>query len=454
MSAEEGLQEAIMAEEEILLTDPVDDEDEDEEEPSVLNNLRKKRLRHRNRAKIEIFLGEGITINESAILPSYYGELLTWAVHQYLEREGWNITATLGYHDPVPVFINVETGSEVKNVLKDGQMFVIGGDNRIIITVDINPGWRGAVTIEGPATIKSTIEKSIASILAIVKTENFYRGNKIEYSGRIRFLDIKDRSWDSIVLDSDIKAEIKANTVSFLKRSKQWIEYGIPRKRGVLLAGDPGTGKTVVCKALMAEAEGVTCINTNAYALDSDEYITDLYELAQDLSPSIVFIEDIDLIGQNRMEFGYLRGPSLLSLLSVMDGIEGHDEIVTVATSNCLETLDKALSERPSRFDRVIRFTRPSMEQRRDLVRSLCGRIPLNETIQNYIAVKAENCTPAQLQEMVYSLVIQCHEISTINKSDIDKAASRINGYNRCQLGFNSNGNHNGHKPECNTTIV
>jgi len=135
------------------------------------------------------------------------------------------------------------------------------------------------------------------------------------------------------------------NTVDFLRRSDEWGKYGIPLKRGILLAGEPGTGKTIICRALMAEADGITCITTNGYALDDDDYVTTLYELAQDLSPCIVFIEDIDLIGQNRMEFGYMRGPALLSLLSEMDGVEEQQEIVTVATTNCPETLDKALSQ-------------------------------------------------------------------------------------------------------------
>ena len=64
------------------------------------------------------------------------------------------------------------------------------------------------------------------------------------------------------------------------------------------------TGKTVVCETLMAEAEEITCITTNTYSLDADKYVTELYELAQDLSPCIVFIEDIDLIRRNREEFG------------------------------------------------------------------------------------------------------------------------------------------------------
>ena len=65
-----------------------------------------------------------------------------------------------------------------------------------------------------------------------------------------------------------------------------------------------GTGKTVVCKTLMAEVEEITCITTNTYNLDADKYVTGLYELAQDFRPCIVFIEDIDLIGRNREEFG------------------------------------------------------------------------------------------------------------------------------------------------------
>jgi len=226
-------------------------------------------------------------------------------------------------------------------------------------------------------------------------------------------------------------------------------------RRGILLAGEPGTGKTIICRALMAAVDGITCITTSGYALDDDDYITELYELAEDLSPSIVFIEDIDLIGQNRMEFGYMRGPALLSLLAVMDGVEEQREVVTIATTNCLETLDKALSERPSRFDRVIKLPRPSIEQRIELVRRLCEKIPLDDETQEYIAGKTENCTPAQLQEIIYSLVIQCPERQDelkINTADIDWAISSINDKNRHRIGF-SNGNHNGHRADLAATI-
>ncbi len=258
-------------------------------------------------------------------------------------------------------------------------------------------------------------------------------------------------------MDESTKKEIKANTIGFLKRRDLWDKYGISPRRGVLLAGEPGTGKTIICKALITEAEGITCINTSAYAMDADEYLTDLYELAEDLSPCLVFIEDIDLIGQNREEFGYQRGNALLSLLSVLDGIEEKKEIVTVATTNCLEMLDKALSQRPSRFDRVIKLTRPGFEQRSELVKRLCLKIPLGEELREYIAHKTEGCTPAQVQEVIHSLIIENSVDESVpavfSEQYIDYILSRINGRNGHRLGFLSASNHNGKKPGCGDTI-
>jgi ATP-dependent 26S proteasome regulatory subunit len=202
----------------------------------------------------------------------------------------------------------------------------------------------------------------------------------------------------------------------------------------------------------MAEADGVTCITTNAYGLSADEYVTELYEMAQDLSPCIVFIEDIDLIGLNREEYHYQRGPALLSLLNVLDGVEEKRGIITVATTNNLETLDRAISQRPSRFDRVVKLSLPSLEERRELIGLLCQKIPLEEATQGYIARQMEYCTPAQLQEVIYSLVIEHSDKSPdgrrpnpeFSKDDIDCAISKVNGRNKRHLGFGIENNHIG----------
>jgi len=452
-----------MSAEEKLLEVMDEQEDGEPESLPLADRLirRRQRLQRKNESNIDSFLGEGNRANAVAILPRYYGELLTWALQRYIEKEGWKVIRTLGYRGREPVYIDVNTDCDKReNLLMDSQLLVEKGDSHFIITVDINLQWRNSVQVEGPAKGRKEIEEFINGVKSIAREQNFYRGKKIEFAGRLRFLNVKNKSWDSIILDPRIKREIRANTIDFLNRRERWAQYGIPQKRGVLLAGEPGTGKTIICRALMAEADGMTCITTNAYGLSADEYITDLYELAQDLSPCIVFIEDIDLIGLNREEYHYQCGPALLSLLNILDGIEEKQEIVTVATTNNSEALDKAISQRPSRFDRVVKLSLPSLEERKELVGLLCQKIPIDEATQDYIAHSAEHCTPAQLQEIIFSLVIGCSdELSAgqspylkVGRDDIDSAISKVNGKNGHRLGFCASSNHKDKKPDRVTT--
>ena len=437
--------------EEHLLEAMEEDEDEEIEATSRLER-RHRRLGAKNKSTIDRFLGQGKREHDVGIVPRYYGELFTWALKRYMDKEGWQVTQILGYHGQESVYIDVNTDIDQReNLLMDGQILVKNGALRFIITVDINLRWRNSILVEGLAENKKNITEFVVGVITLAKEHNFYRGKKIEFAGRLRFIDLKNRSWETVILDKNIKKEIKANTISFIKKKPLWEKYGISSRRGVLLAGEPGTGKTIICKALMAEANGITCINTSAYAMDADEYLTELYELAEDLHPCLVFIEDIDLIGQNREEFGYQRGNALLSLLSVLDGIEEKKEIVTVATTNCLEMLDKAISQRPSRFDRIIKLNRPGFEHRRELVGRLCKRIPCDELLQEYIAHKTEGYTPAQVQEVIHCLVIENSSEESApdsyNEHDIDYILSRINVHNNHRIGFTISNNHNGCKP-------
>jgi cell division protease FtsH len=436
-------------------------EDAEEETPMPTGYERfarkRERLQQRHSTAINDFLGKGNRIDAAIIKPRYYGDLLTWALHQYMKLEGWKVVRTLGYHNPEPVYIDVNTGDgKPQNLLRDGLLFVKKGDERLTVTVDANMMSYNSVVICGKICNKKKILEFAIGVETIATKQNFYRGKKLELTGRIRFLKLPARNWEAVILDPEIKREIWANTVGFLGSRERLAGYGIPPKRGVLLVGEPGTGKTLICKALMAEGQGITCILSHAYSEDDNEYITEMYEIAQDLSPSIVFIEDIDLVAQNRLEFGYSRGTVLLALLSTLDGIEEHREIVTVATTNYLEIIDKAIGHRPSRFDRVIKLPLPSLENRKELVGLLAQKIPLDEATKEYIARKAERCTPAQLQEIMFSLVIeqsgemtaeerQCLKPTT---DDIDNAISRINGKKRQDIGFIlANNGRNGTNP-------
>jgi len=237
-----------------------------------------------------------------------------------------------------------------------------------------------------------------------------------------------------------MKEEIRLNTIGFLKNCARLEKYGIPPKRGIILAGEPGTGKTIICKALMSEAENITCITTGAYGMFHEGYVSDLFEIAQDLSPSIIIIEDMDLIGERRHDF-YRGTPPLLALLSEMDGVAEKNAIVTVATTNNFEALDSALRERPQRFDRVFKINRPSSVQRRQLVSLLCQKVPLGDDIKAYIVEKTNNYTPAQVQEVVQGLVISRipaeEETMQFSRSDVDSAIAWLTIKKNGTIGFN-----------------
>ena len=130
----------------------------------------------------------------------------------------------------------------------------------------------------------------------------------------------------------------------------------------------------------------------------------------------------------------------------MLDGIEAKKDIVTVATTNCLEMLDKALSQRPCRFDRVIKLTKPGFDQRLRIINYLCKQIPLSETLQQYIAGRTEGCSPAQVQEAIHSLVIEQADdgsaLHVFSEQEVDRIVSRVSGKAGHHLGFHATSNH------------
>jgi len=415
-----------------------------EEDDELLPDMHQRRIR--SNTIIRKFLGGGERENTVVILPPYYNELLAWALHHYLKAGGWKVIRVLGYRYPEPIYANVNTDyDQYENLPVEAFLLVQKGDSHFIITIHPTEVTGSAIMqIQGLASKKEEIDQFARGVQSIAKEQNFYRGKKLEFDGSIRFLHLASNLWESIILAPDSKADIKANTIGFLANRGRLARYGIPSRRGILLVGEPGTGKTLLCKALIAQSTGTTGIIANAEALFLGGYISSLYQLAQDLSPCIVFIEDIDLIADER----HRRIP-LLSLLSQLDGIEEHEQIITIATTNHLEIIDKALSQRPSRFDRVIQLPRPAIEHRREFISSLCGKIPMDEGTQSYLADRTEGLTPAQIQEIVYTLVIEYSQNNhddpkrfSFSGEEVTRAISRINGRNGHRLGFNISANH------------
>jgi cell division protease FtsH len=240
-----------------------------------------------------------------------------------------------------------------------------------------------------------------------VHEKKLYKGHKIEFGNRIRFLELTPRSWDDVALPSRTKETIVAHTTRFLERTAELEPYGVLPRRGLLFTGKPGTGKTLVCKVLMCTSPGVTCIVAHTAGLLDPMYVDEVYRMAADLSPSIVFLEDVDLIGAGRLMSYHRTADSLSRLLYALDGVQDCRNVVTVATTNWVEILDEALKDRPSRFDRIVHFDPPDAGQRRAFLEGMAHKVPLPDAMMDTLVERTAGMTPAQIQEVVHSTVIE-----------------------------------------------
>jgi cell division protease FtsH len=180
--------------------------------------------------------------------------------------------------------------------------------------------------------------------------------------------------------------------VEFLKEPERFMKLGARMPRGVLLSGMPGTGKTLLAKAVAGEA-GVPFFSGSASEFIEAivgvgaSRVRDLFQKAKDASPAIIFIDELDAIGRSRSGGGGFssgghdeREQTLNQILTEMDGFDTTDGVVVLAATNRPEILDQALL-RPGRFDRRVVVSPPDKEGRRKILEVHTRSLPLGEDV-------------------------------------------------------------------------
>lgn len=167
--------------------------------------------------------------------------------------------------------------------------------------------------------------------------------------------------WDDIILHGSLAQDIRSNTEGFFKSGPRYRELGISHKRGFLLTGPPGNGKTLTAKILASNRK----INFGWLKLTSkmdDGIVHSAFRYSYEHAPCVLLIEDLDRIAHS-------GGVTMSNILNQLDGLTSGEGVLVLATTNAPEKLDPALIHRPSRFDRVWRFGLPGEEQRLALLR-------------------------------------------------------------------------------------
>ncbi|MCX6818441.1 MAG: ATP-binding protein [Candidatus Aenigmarchaeota archaeon] len=158
-------------------------------------------------------------------------------------------------------------------------------------------------------------------------------------------------------INDKTKRIVEENTIIFFNKLKHLKKLRLKTKRGIILYGNPGNGKTSICRYISKNLPGVTRIWVTDWHIEP-EGISELFDMARDFSPSIIFLEDIDTIGVSRRMTVSIN-PMLGKLLNEMDGIQNNNGVVVVATTNNIHVLDEALANRPGRFDLKIHIGNP-----------------------------------------------------------------------------------------------
>jgi cell division protease FtsH len=382
------------------------------------------------------FLREDPWYVEAIKLEYHYFELYAWAVKHVTISDAWGIISIRESTLSEQYYLGIDVAPDKsESVLIDGRMFLERQSVRCIISLKQYDVIQVAARTKNADAVKEVVQE----IENYAKENNFYKGQKLDFNGKLSFIKAGHQDWDEIVLDPVMKEQIRQNTTGFITNTDQWKRYGIPVKRGIILGGDPGTGKTIVCKALISEADGMTCIVTDSICMANPKLIIALFSIADTLSPALIIIEDIDMIGMERDIFSP-SAPPLLTLLAVMDGITEKQNIITVGTTNSIDKLDKTLRERPSRFDRIFLFSRPDNDKRAQILRNQAKTIPMSEELIEYIAKKTNQYTPAQLKEIVYGMVISrvstSRDIVDLSIDDADRVISQMEVSRKNKIGF------------------
>ena len=237
--------------------------------------------------------------------------------------------------------------------------------------------------------------------------------------------------FDDVAGEDEAKENL-AEIVEYLHDPKKYTEIGASMPKGILLVGPPGTGKTMLAKAVAGEA------NVPFFSMSGSEFVEmfvgmgaskvrDLFNQAKEKAPCIVFIDEIDAIGgkrDSRIGGNDEREQTLNQLLTEMDGFEGNTGVIILAATNRPESLDPALT-RPGRFDRRVPVELPDLKGREAILRVHAKKVKTEPNIDySAVARMASGASGAELANIVNEAALRAvrNGRNTVTQSDLEES--------------------------------
>lgn len=260
-------------------------------------------------------------------------------------------------------------------------------------------------------------------VLSLEQSEHSYSGE----SAGITVHRLGPVPRDHVILPAATLDLLDRNVVRFAEQRPRLRAAGQPTRKGLLFYGPPGTGKTLTIRYLAHALPGHTTLLVSAEQVGLlGEYMT----LARLLQPSIVVLEDVDLIARDRAAMNSPCEEVLLNkLLNEMDGLKEEADILFVLTTNRPEALEAALASRPGRVDQAIEFPPPDAEGRRKLVRLYARDAAVGVDVEDAVVQRTDGVSAAFIKELMRRATqygLERDGAAGVNGSDVDQALDEM----------------------------
>lgn len=316
--------------------------------------------------------------------------------------------SSAGVGAPVTTALPSGPDGQTRACVSNGIYLVRDGDERLVIMfLPKNMGIRAEVNLQITGTDQGRAEEVLREIWRLAARHSVFRGQVISFGpemfGRggdttpLNFLPRPDVSRDQIVLPGALLDEIERQVIGVAKHAGRLLASGQHLKRGILLHGAPGTGKTHTVRYLLSMLPDVTVIEISGQALGR---IREACSVARTLQPAAIVVEDVDLIAAERTARPG-EHPLLFQLLNEMEGLNSATDVTFLLTTNRADLLEPALAARPGRVDLAAELPLPDEDARRELIRLYQGNLVLDDAGLDTVIARTEGVTAPFLKELL-----------------------------------------------------
>lgn len=332
----------------------------------------------------------------------------------------------------------VKVGNEFRHILYEGFMFIYFETERVVIQVDKN--------MPDEMIVRVMTNKSAGLLWdrweSYTQQHNYLRGQAFFADGEIIERN-REYTWDDVFIPPATKLLLKTYIERFITNRQLLKELGVKGRRGIILAGPPGSGKTLIGKVL-ADTLTVSFLWVTPRQIQGGWSFKEIMTLARQVAPVVLFFEDLDLFAEERDRANWI---GLGELMNQLDGAIENEDIITIATTNRLEVIETALRNRPGRFDRIIEIGSLDAECRRQMLQKLLRHVRIQPDDLGHLVDMTQEYTGAQLEELVNTLFIMAVNSEdekrtkspqdiVIDRSLITHALMEVNFEVKKQMGF------------------